>query len=76
MGTRFVASTECTAHEAYKNAIIKAGDRDAVVTGGQRASGRNRNSLTRTLDELEKRGPPGGNRNWLPEVVKRSWMVT
>jgi len=58
MGTRFVASTECTAHEAYKNAIIKAGDRDAVVTG--RSTGhpvRNlRNSLTRTLDELEKKG--------------------
>src|SRR5690554_4681466 len=58
MGTRFVASTECTAHEAYKNAIIKAGDRDAVVTG--RSTGhpvRNlRNSLTRILDKMEKDG--------------------
>lgn len=33
MGTRFVCSTECTAHEHYKEAIVKAGDRDAVVTG-------------------------------------------
>lgn len=58
MGTRFVASTECTAHKAYKNAIIKAGDRDAVVTG--RSTGhpvRNlRNNLTRILDKMEKDG--------------------
>ncbi|MFY9394552.1 MAG: nitronate monooxygenase, partial [Halanaerobiales bacterium] len=58
MGTRFVASRECTAHVAYKEAIIKAGDRDAVVTG--RSTGhpvRNlKNTLTRTLDEMEKKG--------------------
>lgn len=33
MGTRFVASTECTVHEKYKEAIIKAKDRSTVVTG-------------------------------------------
>ncbi|MDI9477973.1 MAG: enoyl-[acyl-carrier-protein] reductase FabK [Bacillota bacterium] len=58
MGTRFVASRECTAHVAYKEAIIKAGDRDAVVTG--RSTGhpvRNlKNTLTRILDEMEKKG--------------------
>lgn len=33
MGTRFVASVECTAHEDYKNMILKAKDRSAIVTG-------------------------------------------
>lgn len=58
IGTRFVCSTECTAAEEYKEAIVKARDRDAVVTG--RSTGhpvRNlKNSLTRKLDKLEKEG--------------------
>ncbi len=33
MGTRFIASTECTVHPAYKEAILKAKDRSTVVTG-------------------------------------------
>ena len=33
IGTRFVASVECTVHEKYKEAIIKAKDRSTVVTG-------------------------------------------
>lgn len=33
MGTRFVVSTECTAHEDYKTMILKAKDRSAIVTG-------------------------------------------
>lgn len=33
MGTRFVCSTECIAHDNYKNKIVKAKDRDAIVTG-------------------------------------------
>ncbi|AEX84506.1 2-nitropropane dioxygenase [Marinitoga sp. 1135] len=33
MGTRFVATHECEAHENYKNLILKAGIRDAIVTG-------------------------------------------
>jgi len=58
IGTRFVCSTECTASEEYKQAIIKARDRDAVVTG--RSTGhpvRNlKNSLTRKLDKMEREG--------------------
>lgn len=58
MGTRFVSSTECIAHDSYKKAIVNAGDRDAVVTG--RSTGhpvRNlKNALTRTMDEMEKKG--------------------
>lgn len=33
VGTRFICSQECTVHENYKQAIIKAGDRSTVVTG-------------------------------------------
>ena len=33
MGTRFVLSEECIAHENYKQAVLKAKDRSTVVTG-------------------------------------------
>ena len=33
MGTRFVLSEECIAHENYKNAVLKAIDRATVMTG-------------------------------------------
>ena len=56
MGTRFVCSTESIAHDNYKEAIKKARDRDAVVTG--RSTGhpvRNlKNQLTRKIDNMEK----------------------
>lgn len=56
IGTRFVCTDECQAHENYKNAIIKSSDRDAVVTG--RSTGHPvrslRNKFTKNLLELEK----------------------
>jgi enoyl-[acyl-carrier protein] reductase II len=58
IGTRFVCSKECTAAQEYKEAIINAKDRDAVVTG--RSTGhpvRNlKNSLTRKINKMEKKG--------------------
>lgn len=58
VGTRFICSTECIAHQNYKEAIIKAKDRDAVVTG--RVNGAPvralKNKLTREYDRLEKEG--------------------
>ncbi|MCD8309450.1 MAG: enoyl-[acyl-carrier-protein] reductase FabK [Clostridia bacterium] len=33
MGTRFLVADECTAHENYKQMVLKAGDRDTIVTG-------------------------------------------
>ncbi len=58
MGTRFVCSIECEAHDAYKQMLVKAGDRDAVVTA--RSSGHPvrvlKNKFTRELDRLEKEG--------------------
>jgi len=32
LGTRFIATTECRAHERYKQAILDAGERDIVLT--------------------------------------------
>lgn len=58
IGTRFICTPECTVHPKYKEIILKAGDRDAVVTG--RSTGhpvRNlRNKLTRKMEEFEKQG--------------------
>ena len=58
VGTRCICSTECIAHENYKQAVIKAKDRDAVVTG--RSTGAPvralKNKLTREYDKLEKAG--------------------
>lgn len=57
VGTRFVVARECIAHENYKQAVIKAGDRDTVVTG--RATGHPvrclRNKLAREFMKLEER---------------------
>jgi len=58
MGTRFVASVECLAHPAYKQAILGAGDRSTAVTG--RSTGHPvralRNLLTREFERLEVSG--------------------
>ncbi len=62
MGTRFVCATECIAHPAYKQAILKTGDRATAVTGHTtghpvRAI---RNILTREFERLEAAGTPKG----------------
>jgi len=58
IGTRFVASLECIAHENYKAAILKARDRSTVVTGI--ATGHPvriiANKFTREYEAMEKRG--------------------
>ena len=58
MGTRFVASDECTIVTSYKQAIITAKDRDTVVTG--RATGHPvrilKNKLAREFIKLEANG--------------------
>lgn len=33
LGTRFIVARECTVHQKYKDAVLKAKDRDTVVTG-------------------------------------------
>ena len=60
VGTRFICADECIAHENYKQAVIKAKDRDAVVCG--RSTGAPvralKNKLTREYDRLESSGAP------------------
>ena len=60
VGTRFVCSTEANVHENYKNQIIKAGDRDAVVTG--RSTGHPvrvlKNKFVREYANIEKTQGP------------------
>ena len=58
VGTRFICAEECMAHINYKNAVLKAKERDAVVTG--RTTGAPvralKNELTSEYDRLEKSG--------------------
>jgi enoyl-[acyl-carrier protein] reductase II len=58
MGTRFICTTECTVHENFKQRIVRAKDRDTVVTG--RSTGHPvrclKNKLTREFERLEKEG--------------------
>lgn len=58
IGTRFVASQECIAHENYKNAILKAKERSTVVTGVSTGHPVRviANKLTREYLELERNG--------------------
>ena len=68
MGTRFVVSRECIAHENYKNLVLKARDRSTVITGRTTSHPARvlQNKLTRhylereaqgaSVDELEKLG--------------------
>lgn len=58
VGTRFLVAHECTIHERYKEKVLGAKDRDAVVSG--RSTGHPvralRNKLTREYAKLEKNG--------------------
>ena len=58
MGTRFVATKECWAHQNYKDKILKAKDIDTKVTG--RSTGHPvralRNEMTKQYLDLEKKG--------------------
>lgn len=55
IGTRFLACSDCTVHDNYKEKVLRAKDSDSVVTG--RATGHPvrglKNRLTREFKELE-----------------------
>ena len=61
MGTRFICADECIVHANVKSAIIKAKDRDSIVTG--RPTGHPvrvlKNKLTKKFIELEEAGATG-----------------
>ena len=57
MGTRFLASRECIAHQNAKEAIVKAGDTDTVITCRKLGPHRMlRNELADRLVEMESAG--------------------
>ncbi len=58
MGTRFVCSTECTAHSNFKEKILKAQDRATVVTGEPTGHPVRilKNRLSRQFQEMERDG--------------------
>ncbi len=60
MGTRFVCTTECTAHPNYKESIVKAGDRSTLVTGVTIGHPVRclRNPMSREFESMEKAGVP------------------
>ena len=58
MGTRFICVDECIAHDSYKGAILKAGDRSTMTTGHSlghpvRAL---RNPMARRFGDMEREG--------------------
>jgi len=58
MGTRFICTSECTAHANYKEAIVKANERGTMVTGASIGHPVRclRNPMSRDFEELERRG--------------------
>jgi enoyl-[acyl-carrier protein] reductase II len=57
MGTRFIATHECPAHPAFKEAILRAGDTSTHVTGRRIGPTRGlRTEVTLRLAELEGSG--------------------
>jgi len=58
LGTRFVCAEECIVHKNYKEAILKARDRDTVVTGSSTGHPVRvlKNKLARKFLEMEKQG--------------------
>ena len=66
MGTRFLATKECTAHDEHKNAIVRAKGEDTVLTICFQegwANAPHRVLRNRTLDMWEAAGcPPRGKR--------------
>ena len=59
MGTRFLASKECQAHENYKKAILEATDENITVVG--RFTGHPvrviENDLSKKIKKLEEKNP-------------------
>ena len=58
VGTKFIVADECTVHDNYKEAIIKAKDRSTVATGNYTGHPVRviENKLAKELLEMEKHG--------------------
>jgi len=60
VGTRFMCAEECTIHPKVKDRIVKARDRDTVVTGYSTGHPVRviKNKLTKTIEELDRANRP------------------
>jgi enoyl-[acyl-carrier protein] reductase II len=60
VGTRFMCATECTIHESVKQRVLKAKDRDTVVTGYSTGHPVRvlKNKLSRRIEELDRADRP------------------
>lgn len=60
VGTRFMCAEECTVHPSVKERIIKARDRDTVVTGYSTGHPVRviKNKLSRMIEELDRENKP------------------
>ncbi len=60
VGTRFMCATECTIHPAVKDKVLKARDRDTVVTGYTTGHPVRviKNKLSRMVEELDRSNKP------------------
>jgi enoyl-[acyl-carrier protein] reductase II len=57
MGTRFVATRECAAHQNFKDAVVKASDTDTAITGRKLGPTRIlKNEIATKLLEMEAAG--------------------
>ena len=77
MGTRFIATHECPAHESYKQAIINANDASTAVFTGRVAICRAfRTPLVERFIELEKSGAANAEENAkLHRHNSRPWLT-
>ncbi|HOO33493.1 MAG TPA: nitronate monooxygenase [Thermotogota bacterium] len=64
IGTRFIASDECEAHEIYKEKVIKGRIRDTVITGGKLGHPARsiKTKFTRKLGMIENESPEEAER--------------
>ena len=61
IGTRFIATTECCAHPAFKQAVLDALDTSTVITGRTIGPTRGiKNAFTEKLTEMEYSGAVAG----------------
>jgi enoyl-[acyl-carrier protein] reductase II len=60
VGTRFMCATECTIHPSVKDAVLKAKDRDTVVTGYSTGHPVRviKNKLSREIEKLDRDNQP------------------
>lgn len=77
MGTRFMCAEECTIHQRVKDMVIKAKDRDTVVTGHSTGHPVRvlRNKLAKQFEEMEARCVPAEELEKLGSGKLRMAMV-